>query len=134
MIMTQLPGVTSYLTTIETRLKNSNYKYWRRILVILTSSSIFIALNGCLKTFFSFSLYGAPVSPIILATFWYILSLRSKQDTELKDQFECTGKITLNLRHKNYSPTVRYRLHPGSDIGILHVAGYFGAPSHYWLV
>jgi 4-hydroxybenzoate polyprenyltransferase and related prenyltransferases len=124
MIMTQLPGVTSYLTTIEARLKNSNYNYWRRLLVILTSSSIFIALNGCLKTFFSFSLYGATVSfQLILATFLVIYSvygLNKITDTE-EDQLNAPERSDLISSHQKlftYSSVAAYIL--ALIIGILH--------------
>ncbi|WP_321421977.1 UbiA family prenyltransferase [uncultured Methanobacterium sp.] len=80
--MAQLPGVTSYLNIIGTRLRNSNFKFFKRFFrikrffIILTSSSVFIAINGCLKTSFSFYLYGTPLSySLILSTFLVIYSV-----------------------------------------------------------
>ncbi|PKL71537.1 MAG: prenyltransferase [Methanobacteriales archaeon HGW-Methanobacteriales-2] len=122
--MTLLPGVTSYFTTIETRLRNSNYKFWRSLLVILTSSSIFIAINGCLKTFFSFYLYGAPVSyQLIMATFLVIYSvygLNKITDTE-EDQLNAPERSNLISSHQKlftYSSFIAYIL--AVIIGILH--------------
>lgn len=124
MIMTLLPGVTSYFTTIETRLRNSNYKFWRSLLVILTSSSIFIAINGCLKTFFSFYLYGVPVSyQLIMATFLVIYSvygLNKITDTE-EDQLNAPERSNLISSHQKlftYSSFIAYIL--AVIIGILH--------------
>ncbi|AUB58984.1 MAG: UbiA family prenyltransferase [Methanobacterium sp.] len=122
--MTLLPGVTSYFTTIETRLRNSNYKFWRSLLVILTSSSIFIAINGCLKTFFSFYLYGVPVSyQLIMATFLVIYSvygLNKITDTE-EDQLNAPERSNLISSHQKlftYSSFIAYIL--AVIIGILH--------------
>ena len=96
-------GVTSYLNIIETRLRNSNFKFLIRFLVILTSSSVFIALTGCLKTFFSFSLYGTPISyPLILATFLVIYSvygLNKITDTE-EDQLNAPERSDLISSHE----------------------------------
>lgn len=124
MIMTLLPGVTSSLTTIETKLRNSNYNLWRRVLVVLSSSSIFIALNGCLKTFFSYNLYGAQVSyPLIIATFLVIYSvygLNKITDTE-EDQLNAPERSNLISSHQKlftYSSVAAYIL--AVVIGILH--------------
>ncbi|MDO5836986.1 MAG: prenyltransferase, partial [Methanobacterium sp.] len=122
--MTLLPGVTSSLTTIEAKLRNSNYNLWRRVLVVLSSSSIFIALNGCLKTFFSYNLYGAQVSyPLIIATFLVIYSvygLNKITDTE-EDQLNAPERSNLISSHQKlftYSSVAAYIL--AVVIGILH--------------
>jgi 4-hydroxybenzoate polyprenyltransferase len=98
-----LPGVTSYLNITGTRLRNSNFKFFTRFLVIITSSSVFIALNGCLKTFFSFSLYGTSISyPLILATFLVIYSvygINKITDTE-EDQLNAPERSDLISSHR----------------------------------
>ncbi len=93
-------------------------------MVILTSSSVFIALNGCLKTFFSFSLYGTPISyPLILATFLVIYSvygINKITDTE-EDQLNAPERSDLISRHKNlfkYTAVSAYAL--AVIIGLLY--------------
>jgi 4-hydroxybenzoate polyprenyltransferase len=86
------------LNIIEAKLRNSNFKYFRRFLIIFTSSSLFIATSGCLKTFFSFSLYGiTPSFPLLLATFMAIYSvygLNKITDTE-EDQLNAPERSNL---------------------------------------
>lgn len=73
-----MPGVISYLNIIEARLKDTSLEVFHSILIILTSSSIFIAISGCFKTYFSFLLYRTQISPsLILASFLVIYSVYS---------------------------------------------------------
>lgn len=104
------------MTIIEARLRNSNYKYFRSFLIILTSSSLFIALSGSLKTFFSFSLYCTPKSyPLLFATFLVIYSvygLNKITDTE-EDQLNAPERSNLISRHETlfkYSTVLCYIL------------------------
>lgn len=124
MIRVQLHGVTSYLNIIGTSLKNWNFKFPIRFLIIITSSSIFIALNGCLKTFFSFSLYGTPISyPILLATFLVIYSvygINKITDTE-EDQLNAPERSDLIKTHEKlfkYTTVSAYSL--AVIIGLFH--------------
>ncbi len=90
------------MNIIRTRLRNSNYNLFKRLLIILTSSSLFIAISGTLKTFFSFLLYGSPPSPLLLlATFLVIYSvyaLNKITDTE-EDQLNTPERSNLILKH-----------------------------------
>lgn len=119
-----MPGVTSYLNIIGTKLRNSNFNFCTRFLVILTSSSVYIALNGCLKTFFSFSLYGTPISyPLILATFLVIYSvygINKITDTE-EDQLNAPERSNLISSHEKifkYTAVSAYAL--AFIIGLLY--------------
>jgi 4-hydroxybenzoate polyprenyltransferase len=64
---------------------------------------VYIALNGCLKTFFSFSLYETPISyPLILATFLVIYSvygINKITDTE-EDQLNAPERSDLISSHE----------------------------------
>lgn len=64
---------------------------------------MFIAFNGCLKTFFSFSLYGTPISYLLLlATFLVIYSvygLNKITDTE-EDQLNAPERSNLIQSHE----------------------------------
>lgn len=104
-----MPGVTGYLNIIETKLRNSNYNYLkgfylRRFLIILTSSSLFIAISGSLKTYFSFSLYGTSQSyQLLLATFLVIYSvygLNKITDNE-EDQVNAPERSLIIRGHEN---------------------------------
>ncbi len=109
-----MPGVTDYLNITEARLRNSNFKFFRSFLIIITSSSLFIAISGCLKTFFSFSLYGIyPSYPLLLATFLAIYSvygLNKITDTE-EDIVNAPERSNLISRHEKlfkYTSVVSY--------------------------
>lgn len=75
-----------------------------------------IALSGCLKTFFSFSLYGVNQSyPLILTTFLVIYSVYSlNKITDIKeDQLNTPERSNLILRNKKlfkYSSGITYFL------------------------
>lgn len=111
-----MPGVTSYLNIIETSLKNSNFEFIRRFLIVITSSSLLIALSGCLKTFFSFSLYGTSESyPLILTTFLVIYSVYGlNKITDIKeDQLNVPERSNLVLKNQKlfkYSSGTTYFL------------------------
>ncbi|WP_281774270.1 UbiA family prenyltransferase [Methanobacterium formicicum] len=112
------------MNTIRTRLNHSPYRSIIKILVILTSSSVFIALSGCLKTFFSFSLYGAPLSyPLLMATFLVIYSvygLNKITDTK-EDQLNTPERSKIISSHlKLFKYTTFSALILSLIIGILH--------------
>lgn len=116
MIMTLLPGVTRYLNIIETSLKNSKFEFFRRFLIIITSSSLFIAMSGCFKTYFSFSLYCTPQAyPLIFTTFLVIYSVYGlNKITDIKeDRLNNPDRTNLILRNKKlfkYSTGITYFL------------------------
>ena len=98
-----MPGVNSYLKIIETSLKNSSYEFFRRFFIIISSSSLFIAMTGCFKTYFSFSLYCTPpIFPLLLTTFLVIYSVYGlNKITDIKeDQLNNPHRTSLILKYK----------------------------------
>ncbi|CDG64954.1 MAG: hypothetical protein PWQ15_1121 [Methanobacterium sp.] len=98
------------MNIIKTRLYHSLYRSLVKIVIILTSSSVFIAFSGCLKTFFSFSLYNIPLSyPLLIATFLVIYSvygLNKITDTK-EDQLNTPERSQIISSHRKlftYTP------------------------------
>lgn len=111
-----MPGVTRYLNIIETSLKNSRFEFFRHFFTIITSSSLFIAMSGCFKTYFSFSLYCTPQKyPLIIITFLVVYSVYGlNKITDIKeDQINNADRSYLILRNKKlfkYSTGITYFL------------------------
>ncbi len=111
-----MPGVTRYLNIIETSLKNSRFEFFRHFFTIITSSSLFIAMSGCFKTYFSFSLYCTPQKyPLIIITFLVVYSVYGlNKITDIKeDQINNPDRSYLILRNKKlfkYSTGITYFL------------------------
>ncbi|HHT18785.1 MAG: UbiA family prenyltransferase [Euryarchaeota archaeon] len=114
--MTRLSGVTSYLNIIETSLRNSSYEFLRRFFIIISSSSLFIAISGCFKTYLSFSLYNTPqIYPLLFTTFLVIYSVYGlNKITDIKeDQLNNPERTSFILKYKplfKYSAGLTYFL------------------------
>lgn len=100
--MMQSPEITDNLSIIANRLIDSSYEKIDNLISFLQSSSLFTAINGFLRTYYSFLLFGVFIKwDLLLATFLMIFAVYCMNNLIDKEEDEINSPEKANFVKRN---------------------------------